>query len=136
MLTAYVGVSQSRSVALKAAQQPVPTIQVIQALVDTGASCTCIDPSVISALQLSPTGSVGMSTPSTGSQPHTALQYDVAIVIPGSNQNHAPFVLSNLPVVECILLANQGFHALIGRDILQHCILSYNGVMQQFTLAY
>jgi hypothetical protein len=33
-------------------------------------------------------------------------------------------------------LAIQGIHALIGRDVLQDCILIYNGTVGEFTLAF
>jgi hypothetical protein len=33
-------------------------------------------------------------------------------------------------------LIHQGFHALLGRDILQQCQVTYNGLAGFFTLAY
>jgi hypothetical protein len=33
-------------------------------------------------------------------------------------------------------LSTQGIHALIGRDVLQDCILIYNGASGDFTLAF
>lgn len=41
-----------------------------------------------------------------------------------------------LPVICAELLDAQGFHALIGRDVLRQCIFSYNGTIGHFTLAY
>jgi hypothetical protein len=78
LLTAFVGVSQLRSEALRAANEPVPTAVRVQALVDTGASCTCVDPSVLAALELDPTGNVFVHTPTTGGTPETKDQYDAA----------------------------------------------------------
>jgi hypothetical protein len=135
-LNALVGVSAGRESALQSAGQPVPQLQQIRALVDTGASCTCVDPSVLQALQLTPTGQVTVNTPSTGAQPHTANQYDVALIIPGASPAHPFFVANTVAVVEAQLLPQQGFHALIGRDILRHCLLVYNGPLTQFSLAY
>ena len=40
-----------------------------------------------------------------------------------------------LPVIASELFAAQGFHALIGRDILSQCVFMYNG-NGFFTLAY
>jgi predicted aspartyl protease len=77
-----VGVSTARAQALTAANQPIPPTQNIRALIDTGASGTCIDPMVFKALQLQPTGSIPMLTPSTGQTPVDADTYDVAIMIP------------------------------------------------------
>jgi hypothetical protein len=56
VLNAIVAVSQERNAALVAAGQPAPKPQPIRALVDTGASATCVDPSVLAALSLTPTG--------------------------------------------------------------------------------
>ncbi len=77
-----------------------------------------------------------MNTPSTGAQPHTANQYDVSIVIPGPSAGHPAYYIPTLAVVEAQLLLAQGFHALIGRDVLQHCLLHYNGTTNLFTLGY
>jgi len=131
ILSAAVGVSEARAAALTAADQPIPPLVPIRALVDTGASCTCVDPSVLAALSLTPTGSVSVNTPSTGATPHSADQYDVGLAIP----NGTPLVLQTIPVVAAELLP-QGFHALIGRDILDQCLLVYNGKIRLFTLAF
>lgn len=56
LLNAGVGVSEGREAALKAAGLPVPPIVVFRALVDTGASCTAIDPDILAPLGLSSTG--------------------------------------------------------------------------------
>ena len=136
MLNAIVTVSEARRAALVAANQPVPTPSSIRALVDTGASCTCIDPSVLSSLQLTPTGSVTVLTPSTGQTPHLTDQFDVGLYIPGSTAGHTPLIFPTLAVVAAELLTRQGFHALIGRDVLQDCILFYNGSAGAFTLGY
>ncbi|HZF12839.1 MAG TPA: hypothetical protein VFE33_28965 [Thermoanaerobaculia bacterium] len=101
--------------------KPVP----ISALIDTGASCTCVDPSVLLGLKLTPTGSVSVNTPSTGATPHEAEQFDVALVIPAPSGQ--PLVFQTIPVVSAELLIAQGFHALIGRDILDRCFFAYNG---------
>jgi Aspartyl protease len=136
ILSGYIGVSQARASALIAAGQAVPNPVQIRGLVDTGASGTCVDPSVLTTLGLTPTGSITVNTPSTGSQPHVADQYDVSLMIPGSLPTHPPLSIGNLPVLCSELLAQQGFHALIGRDILSICLLSYNGPAGFFTLAY
>jgi len=136
MLHAGIGVSQARQTALVAAHLPIPNPVQIIALVDTGASCTCIDPTVLQSLQLTPTGSTPMNTPSTGPAPHLANQYDVSIIIPGPGPGYPAFFSHTVPVVESQLLSAQGFHALFGRDILQHCLFIYNGTTGMFTLAY
>jgi hypothetical protein len=131
LLSAVVGVSEAREEALRQMGQPVPPLVPIRALIDTGASCTCLDPSVLATLKLSPTGSVSVNTPSTGLTPHTADQYDIGLAIP----NGIPLILRTIPVVASELLP-QGFHALLGRDILEQCLFVYNGKDGFFTLAF
>jgi hypothetical protein len=134
VLNAIVSVSNERSAALTAAGQSAPKPVPIRALVDTGASSTCVDPSVLAALSLTPTGIVLLSTPSTGGTPHQAEQFDVALIIPAPAG--PALVFRTMPVVASELLASQGFHALMGRDILDQCLFSYNGSIKLFTLAY
>ena len=134
LIDAFVGVSVPRQLALTGAKQAVPNAVRIRALVDTGASCTCIDPTVVTTLGLTPTGQTPMSTPSTGTTPHIADSYDVSLLIPCMNK--APLVFQTIAIVSVPLLAPQGFHALIGRDVLKHCLLNYNGAAAMFTLAY
>ena len=103
---------------------------------DTGASGTCVDPSVLQGLGLTATGKVSVNTPSTGSQPHEADQYDISLVVPGAVPTHLPLTIGNLPVICADLLQQQGFHVLIGRDVLALCILVYNSQVGLFTLGY
>jgi hypothetical protein len=129
-----LGVSEARLNALQAAGLPWPTPRSIRGLVDTGASHTCVDPAVLTALQLSPTGSVPVLTPSTGSIPIDADTYDVSLIIP--NLGQAGLIMKNMQVTATDLLAAQGFHALVGRDVLSHCILICNGSQSTFSIAY
>ena len=93
-----------------------------------------MDPSVLAGLSLTPTGSVIVNTPSTGATPHQADQFDIALIIPPPSG--VPLVFQAIPVVSSELLAAQGFHALIGRDILDRCLFAYNGDLKLFTLAF
>ncbi len=136
MLIALVGASAPRTQALVAANAAVPAPVQISALVDTGATGTVIDPSVMQTLGLTPTGTVNVITPTTGSTPVPCPQFDIALVIPGATANDPPLIFQTIPVIASELLAPQGIHALIGRDILDQCFFVYNGGVKQFTLAY
>lgn len=136
LLTALVGVRDARKAALILSGAAVPQVVKVRALVDTGASNTCVDPSVLQGLGLSATGKVSVNTPSTGSQLHEADQYDISLIIPGAIATHAPLSIGNLAVICAELLQQQGYHALIGRDILARCIFAYNSQVGLFTLAY
>ena len=135
MVVAFIGVSQPRLIALQAAKQPVPKPVQVQAMIDTGASCVSVDPTVLQQLSLTPTGTTSVFTPSTGAQPATLNQYDIGLMIP-STANHPALIHATIPVIECELLAAQGFHVLIGRDVLSRCLLTYDGQSGLFSLAY
>jgi predicted aspartyl protease len=135
MVVAFIGVSAARREALVAEKQPIPNIVQVSALIDTGASGTCIDPSILKALKLSPSGKALVNTPTTGTTPELKDQYDVSIFIPGTQQD-TPLMVSNLAVIEAELLTQQNIHALIGRDVLALCLLAYNGKTRTFSLAY
>ena len=95
-----------------------------------------MDQSVLQALGLTPTGSVQMNTPTTGQAPVTTMQYDVGLLIPSGTQGSPPLVFPTIGVAATDLTAQGGLQALIGRDILDRCILIYNGTQEFFTLAY
>ena len=119
---------------MRKANRPIPTPQVVQALVDTGASITCIDPSVMTALDLDPKGTVDILTPSSGGGGAKLDQYDVGIVIIAT-QDEPRLQIGTVGAVASDLTA-QGIGALIGRDVLSMCILHYDGSIGQFSLAY
>jgi Aspartyl protease len=134
IVIAVLRVTQARADALAAANLAVPPLQRMTALVDTGASCTCVDPAIIQALGLSPTGSTLMFTPSTGAQGVVTDQYDASLQIYCTAQQ-APLEIPIIAVVSSNLRV-QGIDAIVGRDVLQYCLLSYNGASGFFTLAF
>ena len=135
VILAGISVSSQRRTALEKANLAVPELQEIRALIDTGASATCIDPAILEALNLTPTGTTLVHTPSSGGNPEEADQYDVAIVVPGWTNQQQPLVIDAVPVIASVLSV-QGIEALIGRDILGRCLLVYNGSEGRFTLAF
>jgi hypothetical protein len=117
---------------LRKAGQPVPSAIKIRLLVDTGASCTCIDALVLKKLGITPTGLMSIHTPSTGAAPHLCNVYDVAISILDPVQNHTWPVM---PVAESDL-SSQGIDGLLGRDALSGMLLIYDGKAGRLTLGY
>lgn len=126
--------SNSRTEALNKAGKEIPAPQVIVALVDTGASVSAVDPTVLKSLQLTPTGSTAVHTPSSGSKGHTSDLYDVRMLI-YENTDQPPLDFPTMQVLACDL-AVQGIQALIGRDVLSKCLLVYNGKHGEFTLGF
>ena len=135
IVNAFIGVSQAKRAALVAAGEPVPNPVSIQGLIDTGANCLCVDPSVLQQLNLTPTGSGPVTTPTTGALPATADQYDVSIVIP-SSPTTAPLVQQTIAAISAELLVAQGFHAIIGLSVLQQCLITYDGKNGIFSIAF
>lgn len=127
-----ISVSHQYSKALLAAGSEVPQPIVIRALIDTGASCTCIDPHVIKLLNILPTGTASVHTPSTEGVEKQFLQYDVSIFIQHPTLTRR---FGQIAAVETILLP-QGIHALIGRDILKDCLLVYDGQSETCTISF
>lgn len=135
IVNALVQVSEGRRTALQTAGFPIPESRVIRALVDTGASFTSVEPSVLQELGLTPTGTIDIVTPSTGQNVHTTETYDIDFAIYASTTD-PPLLMPNLRVAACELFLKQGIHALIGRDVLGRCIFIYNGEPGIFSLAF
>lgn len=136
VISAFIGISIPRRDVLKAAGQTIPDLVQVQAMIDTGASATCLDPVVLKTLNLTPTGSTTIETPSTQGKPVVVDQYDVSFFVPPADLKQIPLIMDTLPVVCVQLLDSFGYHALIGRDILEKCILIYNGSTKLFTVSY
>lgn len=116
-----------------AAGVPIAAPQAISMLVDTGASHTALDVGVINALNLQPTGSIGVLTPSTQGVAQQSLTYDIDVLIVG--HNNAPQLFQNIAISECHVAA-QGIGGLIGRDIISQGLLTYSGPGSHFYLSF
>jgi predicted aspartyl protease len=133
IITVLLHASAPRQTVLRAAGQQVPPPVVGRGLIDTGASATAIDPTVVQALGLVPTGTASIVTPSTGLTPHVCNQYDISLLVLMAQQFHVASLI--IPVFESQLL-NQGIHALIGRDVLAGCMFVYNGKASTLSIAF
>ena len=131
---ALVGVSQARAQALIAAGQTVPAPVTGTFLIDTGATSTCVDAALIAGLGLPLIGRVMMQTPSTAGVPVACDQFDASFYIPGAAPD-AMLVIPALPLM-AVTLAPQGIHGLIGRDILDRCMVTYHGPARFVTIAH
>ena len=134
LLTVHVCISVPRAQALAANGAPTPAPVQTSLLIDTGASHTCIDKAVIAALQLTPTGTIMMHTPSSGALPSSASTFDVGLIVLGISPADQ-HVLPVHSVSECDLSA-QGIHGLLGRDILMHSRLTYSGPDGMYFLSF
>lgn len=135
VVSAGIMVSSARQQMLESTGQTVPLPQMIRALIDTGASISAVDPSILTALGLTPTGEADIHTPSTAGVPVHTATYDVRIGILAGREGDVHFISETVQVT-ATGLESHGFQALIGTDILKRCILHYNGADGLFTLAY
>ena len=97
------------------------------ALIDTGATSTCVDEVVAKQLNLPVIDVVSIASASHPDAKQNV--YPALIEVVGIAIKFNAFRAIGVP------LANQGIHVLIGRDLLQHCVLFYNGMIGSFTLS-
>jgi hypothetical protein len=122
-----VHVPQSLAKLLTQQNQTIPSPVAGKALVDTGASITCVDDNVIRSLGVQPVGIATVHTPSGSAQQN---QYPVRFAFPGSG-------LPPLEIPQAMgsILQGQGIIALLGRDLLASLVFIYNGPLGIITLA-
>ena len=97
------------------------------ALIDTGASVTCVDQDAANQLQLPAIDVVQVASAS-----HAAVDqnvYPIQVEVVG-----LPITV-NAPRAIGAALAAQGILVLLGRDVLQHCVLVYNGTAGSISLS-
>lgn len=124
VLQVSITVEQNAGKALVAQGKPLPTPQTGLALIDTGASNSCIDEQAAKKLGL-PVIDVGFMV----SASHEKVPCNIYPILITT-----PIVSFNLPRAMGAALSGHGLVAIIGRDLLQTCTLFYNGVAGQFTL--
>lgn len=132
ILDIAVSVSVPHARALQKLNQAVPQSIQIRALIDTGASGTCIDPQCLNSLGLTPKNQIPIHTPSTGGTPQLCDQYDISLVL---IHPRLSMTIQAIPVIAS-QLAVQGIQALIGRDVLSRCLLVYDGSGARCSLGF
>jgi hypothetical protein len=135
MINVMVGASGPRAVALAAASQPVPAPILARLVVDTGASLTSVDCTILAQLALTAKGTTPIHTPSTQGQPHIANQFDVSMIIYGQTTAVIVYTSQALPVLDGAFKA-QGIDGLLGRDILESARLSYFGADGFYAISF
>ena len=113
-----------------------PHAKRLRALVDTGASHTFVDANILHGLLLMPVGKARMHTPSSGVMGASSDTFEISLALLGTAGVENALEFPTLRVTSAEFSSVQNFDALIGRDVLQHCVLTYNGSMGWFTLAY
>jgi hypothetical protein len=131
-LDIMVMATHQRVMALKAAGRKPPSPITIRALLDTGASCSALDPLVAKGLGLDPAGRVQVHTPTTGTAYEWRNLYDATVVLGEGTSFVRTFTVGFLDTD----LSSEGFLALVGWDILKACVFTCNGPTGTFTLKF
>jgi len=124
-----VSINIAKSIATQLLQQgkQLPKPVSGTALIDTGASATCIDESAAQKLNLPVVDVVTVASASHASTEQNVYPIQIEVVgLPISIE--APRAIG-------AALAPQKLLALIGRDVLRHCTLFYNGITGEITLS-
>jgi hypothetical protein len=120
---------------LNASGRAIPSPIQVRGLIDTGASGTCLDSSIIARLGLVPIGSTPVHTPSTAGQAQLRYLYDVGLWLPSRGKSAPYNIRTSLPVIETDL-TGQGIELLIGRNVLESCLMVFDGPANTIRLAF
>lgn len=134
LVDVLVGVHASRREKLVRLQMTVPSAIPIPAQIDTGTHRSGIDEGVLRSLELD--GEVDIEevfTSSTTDEPHKCPVYLAELTLVGAEGNRS---FETLRVLAHHFSPNEKAKAVIGRDLLAHCILEYDGVKRYFTLSF
>lgn len=124
-VTLTVATAIAQQILQQGGQIPAPVAGL--ALIDTGASITCVDDAAAQQIGAPVVDVVNMASASHAG--HKASVYPVRFEVVG-----LPIALNANRAVGAALQP-QGLLMLIGRDLLQHCTLHYNGTSGELTLA-
>jgi hypothetical protein len=133
VITLFLAAGAPRIAALEALGETPPAPVEVRALVDTGASRTAVQESVLDRLGLDPVGADSLYTASTGKTPKEVDAYAVQLFfagVPGGRLD------PDLRVVEAEDLGGLGVEVLLGRDVLGRSLLFFSGPEGRFMLAF
>ena len=111
---------------LKTEHKEIPSITVL-ALIDTGASTTAVSHRVVRKLKLVPRGTVQVYT--SHKKPETRNEFDLSLAF------DARTCLTIVKVLDASLQSHD-IDCLIGRDVLEHGVLTYHGPKKQVVLKF
>ena len=117
------------------AGQAVPQPVELSALIDTGADCTCLDVSVVRRLGLPLQTATFVFAPGVRGLGFTPQREASLAVLHPTPHPNLELRFPSLPVAE-LDLRGVRCAALLGRDVLARCVLTYDGPRAAFTLAY
>lgn len=125
-----IGPSSQVRTFLKQKGQPIIGPFEFSALIDTGASISCISPRVAQKLHLTPRGVVPMASANLNSLTNL---YEVYLDL--SKVFKQPIGFDPIPVMEAPLPGQGNVDCLIGRDVLNRGVLIYVGYTGSFSFS-
>lgn len=124
IISLRVSISQPAADAMRGRNRAVPRPIDVPALIDTGADCTLIDPSVVlEGLSIQPRGVVPIQCLDKSSEPFDCHGFDVDLRFVSANSTSTPFTIQ----VAGFKLGDVPYRAVIGRDLLSYCTFHYVG---------
>jgi hypothetical protein len=114
---------------------PLPAPVSGVALIDTGASHTCVNDAALKALAVNP---IGVTTTRTAAGPATQSRYPVRLEFPGEALDLEFSSVTGVDLSGQAVSVNNSqipIIVLVGRDVLGNCVLTYNGPGGFFTLS-
>jgi predicted aspartyl protease len=119
--------------ALTTVGQPVPSSVTGLALIDTGATMTCVHEPILTNLGLQPVGTLSAGT-ATGRAQQSVYMCRLIFPVLGWTVD-LPVAGVNLDGQEIATSPPQPIIALLGRNLLQMCVLIWNGPGGFWTIA-
>jgi hypothetical protein len=132
LVTVRIAITWAHEQLLISRGDPVPFPVGDEALLDTGTSMTVISDDITRVLALPLRGTRTVRSSLTGSQSRPARVFEVRLAI-----MIGPTVLHEwpkVPVLEAAFPGQDPYHVLIGRDLLDDCVFTYDGKRRTFTL--
>ena len=111
---------------LEKKDETIPAPVPVHAMIDTGATRTVVQEDIPRELGLHPVGTTLIHTPSSTNV--RCPEYALGLVFPNN--------VTGEVIAIAAPLRGQHIACLVGRDVLQHGVLIYNGYMQTFTLSF
>jgi hypothetical protein len=128
-----VGVNEARREVLQKNSFTVPERIRVPAQIDTGTEVSAIDAQVFKQLDIRPIDSVCVRTPSTAEASQSFPQYAVSLALDAEG---IEMFLTSVEVIECVFAPDEGIRAMLGRDVLAHCLFVYDGKGKTFILGF
>lgn len=134
VVNVQIEVPDALAAQMRSASVPIPPPTIGLAMIDTGATFSAADAGVLASLGLQPAGSVNVWGVGGATQ---QSQFPAKLSFPGTQLPTLHF--SQIAGATLAGMKLPGFNipliALIGRDILAHCVLVYNGPAANFSLS-